>query len=309
MPSKKRRDPRLGDFFRSRAPSVRNLLQTVEKVLDHDVPVLIRGESGTGKDFLAEAIHICSNRRSEPFVEIDCPSIPADLFESELFGHEKGTFTDAQSRKLGKLEVAGAGTVYFDEISALSSSLQAKLLRAFQEKSLTRLGGNQAVPFRARVVSSTSADLESLLAAGTFRRDLFYRINVVTVTMPPLRERADDIPLLAAAFAGGPRRITSEAMDLLTAYGWPGNLRELRNAIERALLLAEGDAVTAAALPFEAPELVAAATRAGWTLEKLEETYIREVLRSTRSNFSRAAQVLGINRKTLLEKRRKYGIE
>ncbi|HET7704750.1 MAG TPA: sigma-54 dependent transcriptional regulator [Thermoanaerobaculia bacterium] len=308
MPSRKRREPLLSDFFRTRVPALRNLLQTVGKVLDHDVPILIRGESGTGKDRLAQAIHACSIRREKPFVEIDCPSIPAELFESEIFGHEKGTFTDAHARKLGKLETAGEGTVYFDEISALTPPLQAKLLRALQEKSFTRLGGNDAIPLSARVLVSTSADIEALLAAGTFRRDLFYRINVVTVTMPPLRERADDIPALVAEFVGRRKKVDDEAMSLLTSHPWPGNVRELRNVLERAVLVTEGD-VTADAIPLQAPELVAAAARGEWSLERLEATYIREVLRATRSNFSRAAEILGINRKTLLEKRKKYGIE
>ena len=307
MPSKRLRDPKLSDFFRTRSAPLRNVLQTVEKVLDHDAPVLIRGESGTGKDYLAEAIHVCSNRRGKPFVEIDCATIPAELFESEIFGHEKGTFTDAHSRKLGKLEIAADGSVYFDEISALSPALQAKLLRALQEKSFTRLGGNQPIVFKARVIASTSSDLESLLASGAFRRDLFYRINVVTVTLPPLRERTSDVPSLVKTFAGK-RKFSKDAMSLLTSHAWPGNLRELRNAVDRAVLISEGE-VTPDALPFESGDLVAAASRGRWSLEKLEETYIREVLRATRSNFSRAAQILGINRKTLLEKRRKYGIE
>ena len=309
MLPRKRRDPRLSDFFRTRVPAVRNLLQTVEKVLDHDVPVLVRGESGTGKDYLAQAIHACSRRRAEPFVEIDCPTIPAELFESELFGHEKGTFTDAHSRKLGKLEVAAGGTVYFDEISALTPPLQAKLLRALQEKRFTRLGGHEPIDFRARVVSSTNAPIEDMLAAGSFRRDFFYRINVVSVTMPPLRDRAEDIPLMVRDFAGKRTKIESDALALLSAHAWPGNVRELRNVIERAVLVSDGKPVTADALPFQTPELIAAAARGEWTLEKLEETYIREILRATRSNFSRAAEILGINRKTLLEKRRKYGLE
>ncbi|HEX6178419.1 MAG TPA: sigma-54 dependent transcriptional regulator [Thermoanaerobaculia bacterium] len=308
MPSRRHRDAKLSDFFSTRSPALRNVLQTVEKVLDHDAPVLIRGESGTGKDHLASAIHVCSSRRGRPFVEIDCAAIPADLFESEIFGHEKGTFTDAHARKLGKLELAGDGTVYFDEISALSPALQAKLLRALQEKSFTRLGGNQAIALKARVIASTNADLEALLVSGAFRRDLFYRINVVTVTLPPLRDRAGDVPSLVKSFAGK-TRFTKEAMSLLSAHPWPGNVRELRNAVDRALVVSEGETVTADALPLEAPELIAAASRGRWSLDKLEETYIREILRATRSNFSRAAQILGINRKTLLEKRKKYGIE
>jgi len=279
---------------------MRALLDTVEKLIDRDAPVLILGESGSGKNYLAEAIHACGARREMPFVHIDCASIPHDLFESELFGYEKGTFTDAQSRKIGKLEAAQGGTVYFDEIAALSQPLQAKLLRAIEEKQFTRLGGHQPIDFAARVISSTNVSLDTL------RRDLLYRINVVTLTMPPLRARREDIPLLI-----GDREVDAEALELLTAYAWPGNVRELRNVVERAALLHPNEPITAAALPTElrdAKALVEAGAREEWTLEQLEERYIREVLRATKDNYSRAAQLLGINRKTLLEKRKKYGI-
>jgi transcriptional regulator with PAS, ATPase and Fis domain len=288
---------------------MRNVLETVEKVLDRDAPILILGESGSGKDSLAEAIHACSQRRDLPFVHIECAAIPPDLFESELFGYEKGTFTDAQARKLGKLELGQGGTVYFDDISSLSPALQAKLLRALQEKSFTRLGGHQAIAFEARVISSSSSNLEAMLATGEFRRDLFYRINVVTVTLPSLRQRPEDIPLLASEFAGRRRKIDPEAMVLLQSHAWPGNIRELRNTIERALLVSDGQSLSAESLGLAPQEMVAAAARGRWTLDQLEETYIREVLRETRSNYSRAAEILGINRKTLLEKRKKYGID
>lgn len=291
---------------------MRNILETVGKVLDHDVSILILGESGAGKDYLAGAAHACSARRAEPFVHIECASIPPDLFESELFGHERGTFTDAQTRKLGRLEAARRGTVYFDEISALTPALQAKLLRAIQERRFSRLGGTASVPFEARVISSSSADVAELLAAGALRRDFYYRINVVTLTLPPLRERREDIPALARQFAkrAGRARITTEAEALLQAYDWPGNLRELRNAVERAALLSDDERLPPSAFPLDTGrELVAAAARSSWTLDELESHYIREILRLTRSNYSRAAEVLGINRKTLLEKRRKYGIE
>jgi len=291
---------------------MRNVLETVEKVLDHDVSILILGESGTGKDYLAEAIHACSSRRDEPFLHIECASIPADLFESELFGHERGTFTDAQTRKPGKLELARRGTVYFDEIAALAPALQAKLLRTVQERSFSRLGGTATLAFDARVISSSNGDLATLLATGALRRDLYYRINAVTLTLPPLRDRAEDVPLLAAQFLRRTklRRFDDAARRMLVSYGWPGNVRELRNAIERAALLEESDRITAASLPIREPEqILAAAARAAWTLDELESHYIREVLKMTRRNYSRAAEILGINRKTLLEKRRRYGIE
>jgi len=287
---------------------MRNVLETAGKVLDHDVSILILGESGSGKDYLAEAIHACGARRAEPFVHIECASIPADLFETELFGHERGTFTDAHARKLGKLELARRGTVYLDEISALTPALQAKLLRAIQERRFSRLGGSAPVAFEARVISSSNADLQSLLDSGALRRDLYYRINVVTLMMPPLRERREDVLSLAKKFLKR-RRLDRDAERLLVSYAWPGNIRELRNAIEHAALLADGD-ITADSLPIRSgEELIATAARGEWTLADLEAHYIREVLRGTRSNYSRAAEILGINRKTLLEKRKKYGLD
>jgi two-component system, NtrC family, response regulator AtoC len=285
---------------------MKNVLQTVEKILDHDVPVLLLGESGSGKDHLAEAIHACGSRRDGPFVRIDCATIPADLFESEMFGYEKGTFTDAQTRKLGKLEVARGGSVYFDNISALAPPVQAKLLRALQDKSFTRLGGGQTVSFDARVISSAEADL---VAGPEFRRDLFYRINVVTVTLPPLRARREDIPLLARQFTARRKSIDDAAVQLLAGHLWPGNVRELRNTVERALLTSKSDSIGAEDIALSPADLVTTAAQSHWTLDQLEEKYIREILRETRANYSRAAEILGINRKTLLEKRKKYGIE
>ena len=283
---------------------MRALLQTVEKVLDHDVSVLLLGESGAGKDHLAQAIHACGPRRDKTLVRIDCAAIPPDLFEAELFGYEKGTFTDAQSRKLGKLEVAKGSTVYFDSIEALAPNLQAKLLRALQEKQFTRLGGSESVPFDARVLSSSSSGIELL------RRDLLYRINVVTLSIPPLREHRDDIPQLVKQFIARRKSgVDVPAMRLLTQHDWPGNVRELRNVIERAVIIAEGDEIMPAALPPLETDIVGSATTARWTLDQLEERYIRRVLMETGDNYSRAAAILGINRKRLLEKRKKYGIE
>jgi two-component system response regulator AtoC len=291
---------RLRSIVRSGDAAMRELLDTLEKVLDHDVSILILGESGSGKDFLAQAIHATGARRQKPFVHIDCASIPAELFESELFGYEKGTFTDASARKLGKLEMARGGTVYFDEIAALTPPLQAKLLRAMEEKRFTRLGGHESVPFDARVISSSSADTSAL------RRDLFYRINVVTVTIPPLRERAGDVPRLARAFLGRRKKLAPETLAILAEHAWPGNVRELKNVIERAVLVEESDVVTPAALPpREAADLAATAARRQWTLAELESRYIAEVLRQTKGNRTKAAAILGISRKTLWEKRRR----
>jgi DNA-binding NtrC family response regulator len=283
---------------------MRALVATIEKVLDHDVSILILGESGSGKDHLVEAIHACGARRAAPLVRIDCASIPPDLFESELFGYEKGAFTDAQSRKLGKLELAQGGTLYFDEVAALTPPLQAKLLRALEERSFTRLGGNQTIALDARVISSSARELSEL------RRDLLYRINVVTLNVPPLRERAEDIPQLAMSFLAKRKQgFDEESMRMLTTYPWPGNVRELRNAIDRAVLMEESDVITAASLPPLDGDVVDTAARARWTLDELESRYIRRVLEETDDNYSRAAEVLGINRKTLLEKRKKYSID
>jgi DNA-binding NtrC family response regulator len=290
-------------MFRTRNAALRNILDTAEKVLDRDVSILILGESGAGKDYLAESIHACSSRADEPFVHIDCASIPADLFESELFGHERGTFTDAHARKLGKLEMARRGTVYFDEIAALTPQLQAKLLRAIQDKKFTRLGGHASIPFDARIVSSSSTDL------STIRQDLFYRINVVTLNIPPLRERPEDVASLATRFLNRRKRgFAADASRVLASYAWPGNVRELRNAVDRAAIMEEGERITSASLPVAGDALVTTAARGEWTLDELESHYIAEVLRRTRENYSRAAEILGINRKTLLEKRRKYGL-
>jgi DNA-binding NtrC family response regulator len=304
MPAaRRRRNPLLKDFVRTRSGAMRALLQTVEKVLDHDVNILLLGESGSGKDHLAEAIHACGRRRERPFVRIDCASVPPELFESELFGYEKGTFTDAQSRKLGRLELAQGGTVYFDDIAALAPHLQAKLLRAIQEKRFTRLGGNQSIDFDARVITSAAA-------AASLRLDLLYRVNVVTLTLPPLRERPEDVALLAKSFLARRKRgIEPAAMTILQQHDWPGNVRELRNVIDRAVLIEESDVITPKSLPPLDADLPATAARQQWTIEQLEARYIREILRQTRSNYSKAAAILGINRKTLLEKRRKYGIE
>jgi transcriptional regulator with PAS, ATPase and Fis domain len=299
-----RKHPELKDFVRTKSESLRALLQTVEKVLDHDVNILLLGESGVGKDYIAEAIHACGRRRDRPLVRIDCAAIPADLFEAEIFGFEKGTFTDAVARKIGKLEMAQGGTIYFDAVTALTPNLQAKLLRSIQDRTFTRLGGHESVPFDSRIISSSSTTVDSL------RNDLLYRINVVTLTIPPLRERREDIPQLANGFLARRKHgIDDTAMQLLAQHRWPGNIRELRNAIDRAVLLEESDTITPKSLPLFDSDPVESAAEQQWTLDQLEARYIREVLRQTRSNYSRAAEILGINRKTLLEKRRKYGIE
>jgi two-component system response regulator HydG len=309
---------KLRRLFGTRSREFARTLENVEKVLDHDVNVLIVGESGTGKNYLAEAIHACGARSGAPFVSIECASLPPEIFESELFGHERGAFTDAQVRKIGKIELAQRGTIFFDEIGTLPSPLQAKLLRVIQERRFSRLGSNQMLDLNVRVISSSNLDLDSALASGAFRKDLYYRLNVLTVALPPLRHRREDIPNLARRFLrAAARRIKRpardfepSAMEILLAHSWPGNVRELSNVAERAAVLSDSERVTPAALPsdrFLTPhDFTSTAASDQWTLEELEKNYIREVLRRTRNNFSRAAELLGINRKTLLEKRRRY---
>lgn len=284
-----------------------------------DASVLILGESGTGKSLLAEYIHRHGSRRDRPFVTVSCANIPAELFESELFGHEKGSHTDAHARKQGKFEAAHGGTIFLDGIEALTPPLQAKLLRVLQEKAFERLGGVETVKVDVRVISAGGEDLPALVTAGGLREDLYYRLNVVQIRVPPLRERPDDvIPLahhylkaLRAKHGRGPRRFSTEARRAMRAYPWPGNVREVMNAVESAVIVADGPIVEVEDLrlrhggPLEQIASIAAGRE--MSLAALEELYIRQVLKLTRGNKSRAAAILGISRKTLLMKTKKFG--
>lgn len=293
----------------------------LEKTLDSSTSTLLQGETGSGKDFLAELIHFASVRCGGPFVRISCAAIPPELFESELFGYEKGAFTDARARKPGLVETAHRGTLYLDEVSALSKPQQAKLLRLVQEKAFTRIGGVAELSVDIRIMASSTIPLENLVQDGQFREDLYYRLDVISVTIPPLRERVRDIPRLAEIILAEEVReldrtisgIEPETIDLLQAHDWPGNVRELRSVIRRALIMEEGDRISPSSLPARSlrseSSLLQRAAAAGWNLERLEEEYIREVLRRTRDNNTRAAKLLGISRKTLIDKRRRYGIE
>ncbi|MBI3448252.1 MAG: sigma-54-dependent Fis family transcriptional regulator [Acidobacteria bacterium] len=289
-----------------------------ERVARSDASALIVGESGTGKGLLAELIHRRGTRRERPFVTVSCANIPADLFESELFGHERGSHTDATTRKPGRLEAADGGTVFLDGVESLAPPHQAKLLRVLQERSFERLGGLETVRVDIRILSSSREDLTALVATGAFREDLYYRLNVVTIAVPPLRERPEDVFPLARHFLKrlrardrrGPRRFGADARRAMRAYHWPGNVREVMNAVEAAMIVAEGDVVGAEALPIRhgtpMARMVAAASDEGLTLAALEERYIREVLRLTRGNKTRAAAILGISRKTLIAKTQRY---
>ena len=304
-------------IFRSTA--MEEVLRLVGRVAETDAGVLILGESGTGKGLLAEEIHRRGARRDRPFVTVSCANIPAELFESEIFGHEKGSHTDAHARKPGRFEAADGGTLFLDGIEALLPPLQAKLLRAIQEKAFERLGGVETVKVDVRVLASGRENLPEMVAGGAFREDLFYRLNVVPVRVPPLRERPEDIiplanhflKILRARHRRGPRRFSTEARRLMRAYPWPGNVREVMNAVEAAIIAAEGDVAEPRHLPIRQggtlEQMVASAAGRRTSLAALEEAYIAEILRLTRGNKSRAAAVLGISRKTLLMKTKKYG--
>jgi len=295
------------------------LLEVARRVAQTDANVLLFGESGTGKGTLARYLHDASPRSAGPFVTITCATIPGELLESELFGHEKGAFTGAVDMRRGRFEQADGGTILLDGVSELAPGLQGKLLRVVQEKAFERLAGTSTIEVDARIVSSTQVDLEALVASGQFRGDLYYRLNVIRLDLPPLRERLEDLPDLADAMlrevvsrrGGEPPRLSAGALDRLAQHDWPGNLRELRNVLEAAAITQSEPEIAADALAIGQagkPGPVAEALRGRYTLAQLEEMYIREVLRLTRGRRAEAARILGINRKTLLEKRKRYRI-
>jgi two-component system nitrogen regulation response regulator GlnG len=325
-----------------RHPLMQEVYKAIGRIAGSDVTVLLRGESGTGKEQVARAIHHYSRRAGRPFVAVSCAAIPSTLLESELFGHEKGAFTDARERKLGKFEVAHGGTLFLDEVGDMPPELQTKLLRALQERSFERVGGHEPIRVDVRIVAATNRDLEALIKAGRFRDDLYYRLNVMTVELPPLRERRRDIPLLVdhflAKYAGelGSRAVSAEALDRLVGHDWPGNVRELENVVQRAMVLAAGGVIVPEHLPI-GPVSAAASVAVDATLEDIierrllecvrglrergsanlydlvvglvEKPLFRAVLRETGGNQVRAAQLLGINRNTLRKKLTEHGID
>jgi two-component system NtrC family response regulator len=304
----------------ARSEAMRALLAVASRLAEAKSPVLLEGESGSGKDLLVHLLHESGPRRDFPLVKIHCPSIPEELLESELFGHEKGAFTDARRTKLGKLELAQGGTVYLDQVQDLAPSLQAKLLRVVEEKRFERLGGTRTIEVDVRFVASSNVSLRHAVAGGTFREDLYHRLSVVPLAIPGLRERLEDILPLAEVFLARERDrgttrapgFDAEACERLRGYHWPGNVRELRSVVERAALMAPGpETITAAALPVHLSEQAGSL----WTgrerrpsLKTVEEAYIRHVLRETGGSQTRAAAVLGVSRKALWEKRRRFGI-
>lgn len=299
---------------------MRALMAELTRYAAADANVLITGGTGAGKDLVARTLHALSSRRRHPFVVVDCPGLAATLIESELFGHERGAFTDATVARPGRFELAGQGVVYLDRVDELPLDAQGKLLRLVEQKQVERLGSNLSVPVRARVMASASDDLERAVADGRFRTDLFHRLRVLPLRVPSLAERKGDLPALirrlmsdiAEASGRSVPALAPDALAALAGYGWPGNVRELAHVLERAVLNADGAVLTAADLPSSivSPEIVATGASAERpTLDALERRYVAFVLKETRGNQSRAAEILGISRKALWEKRKRYGME
>ena len=296
-----------------KSPAMKSVVEHIEMVAPTDATVLITGESGTGKEVVARAIHAASPRRYMPMVAIHCGALTETLLESELFGHERGAFTGAQYRKKGKFEVADGGSVFLDEISDISLKTQSDLLRVLQEKEIVRVGGNQPTKVDFRCIAATNKNLENLVKSGTFRPDLYYRLHVFCIDLPPLRERREDIPLLISHFLNKFCMATSrpvpqvsvDAMELLMRHEWPGNVRELENAVERALVIGRGAEIRAADFSFQFQN---EPVPAGRTLDDVERAHIERILRETEGNLSRAARVLDIDRTTLYNKLRRYGL-
>jgi two-component system response regulator AtoC len=310
-----------------RVPSMRKIFDLIEKVAASPTTVLITGESGTGKELVARALHDQSERASGPFIAVNCGAVPENLFESELFGHEKGAFTGASAQRKGRFELADGGTLFLDEVGELPTDLQVKLLRVLQDQRFERVGGQKAVEVSVRTVAATNRDLKAMVAEGRFRQDLYYRLNVIPIHLPPLRERAGDIPLLVEHFLARFNErlgreiveVTDDARASMAAWHWPGNIRELENLMERAVLLAEGDTIDVGDLhgladasrprdePADLEEMDLKAYVRVHTA-KLERARILQALESVDFNVTRAARVLGISRKSLQTKMKDYGL-
>lgn len=300
--------------------SMLSVLETVRKVAPTSATVMIYGESGTGKELIARAIHQLSDRAQRPFVSVSAGALPETLLESELFGYEKGAFTGALQAKPGRFELANGGTIFLDEIGDISPAVQVKLLRVLQERVFERLGGTRSIEVDVRVVAATNRDLQELIAAGTFREDLYYRLNVVPISLPPLRDRPEDIPRLTAHFlekiGAGNKRIAPEAMQALVDYKWPGNVRELENTVERIVILSRGDEIGLDDLPAEirsgfvlqGGERCFVLPESGVNLEEVEMDLIAQALERTGRNVPRAAKLLGLTTKTLEARMQRLGL-
>jgi DNA-binding NtrC family response regulator len=295
---------------------IKRVLDLVQMVAETDSTVLIRGESGTGKELIARAIHSQSKQRFFPIVAVNCGSIPETLLESELFGHEKGAFTGAQYRRKGKLELANNGTLFLDEIGDITAKMQVDLLRVLETKRFTRLGGTEEIQVEFRLICATNKNLEKLVEQEKFREDLYYRINVFSMNVPPLRERRADILLLARHFVEKSARAMSKPIKMiapnaetcLISYPWPGNVRELENAIERAMVVGKKTTIQIEDLPFQDENRLVPTYSSALTLEDMEREHIQRILKENSGNVSRAANLLGIDRVTLYSKIKKYGI-
>lgn len=314
---------RTPDKMIGRSPLMERVFETIRQVAPSKATVLIQGESGTGKEVAAKAIHSLSTRSEKPFVAVHCAALSPQLLESELFGHEKGAFTGASERRIGRFEQAAGGTLFLDEIGEIDPSVQVKILRVLGEKSFERVGGNRTIDSDVRLVAATNKDLAAMVAAGTFREDLFFRLNVVPLTMPPLRDHREDIPLLADAFlkemakehGKPPRRFTPEAMSALESYGWPGNIRELRAAVEHAVVLGVGTELEINDLPTALRAIhpihhigSEASGEGALNLAKVESVMIRKALEECGGNRTMAAKKLGISRRTLHRHLAQFGI-
>ncbi|HVH45943.1 MAG TPA: sigma 54-interacting transcriptional regulator [Labilithrix sp.] len=300
---------------------MRLVYEQISQVAGTATTVLIRGESGTGKELIAHAIHYNSSRAKEPFIRVSCAALPESLIESELFGHEKGAFTGAQSRKKGRFELAEGGTLFLDEIGELSLSTQVKLLRVLQEREFERLGGTETIKANVRLITATNKDFEKAIAAGTFREDLYYRLNVFSVFVPPLRERRPDIMLLSDHFVAkyaaehrkSIKRVSTPAIDMLMGYHWPGNVRELENTIERAVVVCDGSVIHAHHMPPALQTAEASGTAItvslGEAMGKYERSLIEDALKSARGNRAQAARLLQTTERILSYKATKHGID
>ncbi len=313
------------DEIASTSHAMEEVMNLVGRVAASNATVLLRGESGTGKELIAKAIHYHSPRASRPLIKVNCAALPETLLESELFGHEKGAFTGATSRRIGRFEAADTGTLFLDEIGDIPPSVQVKLLRVLQEKEFERIGGNETIKVDVRLVAATNRDLEKAMKDGSFREDLYYRLNVVAVVLPPLRERKEDIPALMEHFLRKYGRenkkniagVTAETRDLLMRYSYPGNVRELENIIERAVVLTKGETITSADIPLhlksgESEEKICVAKRDGSltdTLDTVERGIIMEALKSAGGVQTRAAEKLGISERVLRYKLKKFKIK
>src|SRR6266545_1281482 len=307
--------------FIAQSRVMRALVDQVSRFTQADSNVLITGETGTGKNAVARELHARGPRARHPFVTVDCAGLSPSLIDSELFGHERGAFTDAVVARAGRFEVAGAGTIYLDAVGELPVDAQGKLLRIVEEKRVERLGGQTSVAVGARIVASAGAEVENAVRAGTFRHDLYHRLRVLPLALPPLREHAEDVPALVRYFlknaAATARRpvpaLTRDASVALRDYAWPGNIRELRHTIERAFDASEGRPIALEHLPpeiLEAPALHSESALARRpTLDEVERRYIAATLRHSRGNQTEAARILGISRKALWEKRKRYGLD